>query len=113
MWCLEPVSKVLSASSWYTKYCPMPWFGVSQKGHSFQNPKGVEPGSKLRVPPFSIGGSSTCALACEMRNSSFREPALPEAYQPLMLEGSKGGPNAPMSCSVTGPAPTFTKDWIP
>src|SRR5215813_9636885 len=91
----------------------MPWFGVSQKGHSFQNPKAVEPGSKLRVPPFSMDGSSTWALLCEMRNSSAREPAFPDAYQPLMLDGSEGGPNEPISWSVTGPSPAFVKDWIP
>ena len=107
-----PLSQVLSASSWYTKYCPMPWFGVSQKGHSFQKPNAFEPGSKLSAPPFSTGGSSAKWLACAMRKSSVRDAALPEAYQPLMLTGSKSGPKEPSSCNVTGPSPAFMKDWM-
>src|SRR5215468_4021046 len=107
-WCLK-LSQVLSASSWYTKYWPMPWFGVSQKGHSLQKPNALEPGSKL-VPPFSMAGSSANALACAMRKSSVRDAALPETYQPSMLTGSKVGPKDPSSCRVTGPSPAFWKD---
>src|SRR5215472_3226843 len=95
------------------KYWPMPWFGVSQKGHSLQNPNAFEPGSKLVVPPLSTGGSRTCESACAMRKSSVRDEALPETYQPSMLTGSKFGPKEPMSCNVTGPEPAFTNDWMP
>src|SRR5215831_8635784 len=48
-----------------------------------------------------------------MRKSGVRDEALPETYQPLMLTGSKSGPNEPRSCKVTGPAPAFVNDWMP
>ena len=48
-----------------------------------------------------------------MRNSSVFPAPLPAGYQPLMPTGSLGGPYEPMSCSVTGPSPAFTNDWMP